>query len=83
MDEVYMKLLEELSELQTIMLQDMNKKKDYSKDLLDELGDVTYWLDRYINRLSENESNYVLSRYEYKEMKYGKLENDIYEVRNT
>lgn len=44
-EKIILKCLEELAELSTILLQDMNKNKDLSSKVVGEISDVEKYLD--------------------------------------
>ena len=44
-EKIILKCLEELAELSTILLQDMNKNKDLSTKVIEEIRDVEKYLD--------------------------------------
>ena len=44
-EKIILKCLEELAELSTILLQDMNKSKDLSSKVVGEISDVEKYLD--------------------------------------
>ena len=60
----YLKCVEELNELATILMQQFNKPhKDLSEDVIEELGDVYYRLD---NMMDYYDRDLVLARKLYK-----------------
>jgi hypothetical protein len=65
----YLKCIEELNELATVLMQQFNKPhKDLSGDVVEELGDVYYRLDNIMDYYDEDS---VLARKLYKANRCG------------
>lgn len=63
----YLKCVEELNELATILLQQFNKPhKDFSSEITEEMGDVLY---RLKNMMDYYDRDAILARKKYKEEK--------------
>jgi DNA-binding protein H-NS len=73
-DRTTLKLIEELNELATVLLQNYNKpKKEFTLEIQDEIADVKLWLnivekrydEEYINnRIEEKKKKYKLNKYD-------------------
>lgn len=55
-DKIYNKTIEELMELATVLMQQQNKQssRDYTNDIIDEMGDVYMWLGELSKRFDQN-----------------------------
>jgi hypothetical protein len=70
---ITLKLIEELNELSTILLQQHNKpNKDFINEISMEFGDVTYWMDRFKNTC-KLDNKIVEDTYKGKEWKHEKI----------
>jgi len=54
-DKIYNKTIEELLELATVLMQQQNKQqsKDYTLEIIDEIGDVYAWLGEFSKRFDK------------------------------
>ena len=67
-DKTTLKLIEELNELATVLLQNYNKpKKEFTLEIQDEIADVKLWLNIVEKRYDEE---YINNRIEGKKKKY-------------
>ena len=70
------KLLEELLELSTAIVQERNKSKNLYDQVIFETADVYYWLHRYIESLPAMDRKVITNRVRTKE----KVNNKIIQV---
>ena len=69
--EIWMNLVEELSELSTVLIQHHNKKdKDLSNKIIEEFGDVLFQIQRVKEILPEEVINEIDKRIAWKKAKY-------------
>ena len=69
--EIWMKLVEELNELSTVLIQHHNKKdKDLSNKIIEEFGDVLFQIQRVKEILPEDVINEIDKRIAWKKAKY-------------
>jgi len=67
-DKITLKLVEELNELATVLLQNYNKpKKEHTIEIQDEIADVKLWLNMVEKRYDEE---YIVKRMADKAKKY-------------
>ena len=67
-DREILKCVEELNELSTILIQQYNKpKKNFEKEIIEEIGDVYVWLNKLRNHYGKG---YIKERIEYKKEKH-------------
>ena len=69
--EIWMKLVEELNELSTVLIQHHNKpNKDLSDKIIEEFGDVLFQIQRVKEILPEDVINEIDKRIAWKKAKY-------------
>ena len=69
--EIWMKLVEELNELSTVLIQHHNKpNKDLSNKIIEEFGDVLFQIQRVKEILPEDVINEIDKRIAWKKAKY-------------
>ena len=69
--EIWMKLVEELNELSTVLIQRHNKpNKDLSDKIIEEFGDVIFQIQRVKEILPEEVINEIDKRIAWKKAKY-------------
>lgn len=67
-DKITLKLIEELNELATVLLQNYNKpKKEHTIEIQDEIADVKLWLNIVEKRYDKE---YIDNRVKHKTKKY-------------
>jgi NTP pyrophosphatase (non-canonical NTP hydrolase) len=68
-DKTYNKTIEELMELATVLTQQQNKQqsRDYTNEIIEEIGDVYTWLDELSKRFDKDK---IQKRIESKRGKY-------------
>ena len=69
--DIWMKLVEEISELSTVLIQHRNKpNKDLSNKIIEELGDVIFQIQRVKQNLPEETVEEIDKRIAWKKAKY-------------
>ena len=69
--EIWMKLVEELNELSTVLIQHHNKpNKDLSKEIIEEFGDVLFQIQRVKEILPDDMIHQIDKRIAWKKVKY-------------
>ena len=69
--EIWMKLVEELNELSTVLIQHHNKpNKDLSNEIIEEFGDVLFQIQRVKEILPDDMIHQIDKRIAWKKVKY-------------